>query len=153
VFGISVRTLFEQPNVDHVRNFLNRGGTARVVLADPRDRHSMAQYEKDFDSAQGDRSKKVINILANIDEVRSKLDTPENLQIRVSPHYFKYSAYGIDGDVLFVPYRLTPGKTIQICQVSCSKNQGVLSSAFLRAIWKSYSTVQFHLRAKCEIQF
>jgi predicted phosphodiesterase len=111
VFGISVRTLFEQPNVDHVKSFLKRGGHVRVVLADPRDRHSMAQYENDFDSVQGDRSKKVIDILKKIDELRSELASPSNLTIRISAHYFKYSAYRIDGDVLFVPYRLTPGKT------------------------------------------
>jgi predicted phosphodiesterase len=111
VYGISVRTLFEQPNVDHIKTFLNRGGNVRVVLADPRDRHSMAQYEKDFDSIQGDRSKKIIDILSAIDNLRTSLSEPENLSVRISPHYFKYSAYRIDGDVLFVPYRLTPGKT------------------------------------------
>lgn len=113
IFGISVRALFEQPNHDHIKDFLDNGGKVSVVLADPRDKHTMAQYEIDFASKAGDRTAKVIATLSLMLGIQKRLKSPENLTIAVTSHYFKYSAYRIDEDVLFVPYRLIPGKATE----------------------------------------
>src|SRR5689334_10605051 len=48
--------------------------------------------------------------LKQIMQLRSQLDEPSRLSLGFSRYCFKYSAYRIDGDVLFVPYGMFPGK-------------------------------------------
>ena len=110
VYGIAVRTLFSQPNSDHVKDLLNRGGEVHVVLADPRCKTSMARYDEDFGTPLGDRCKKVVDVLKLLKELRTQLRDKTRLSVYLTRYTFKYSAYRIDGDVLFVPYRMIPGK-------------------------------------------
>ena len=112
VFGISVGTLFEGGNSEHVRDFLEGGGHVHVVLGDPRSHVDMARYDKDFQKSPGDRFKKVVSTLEQLDKLRTKLSSSHKsrLTIALTDLTFKYSAYRIDEDVLFVPYRMIPGK-------------------------------------------
>ncbi len=110
VFGIAVSELFKQPNSDYVKALLNRGGKVQVVLADPRFKTGMARYDEDFDSPLGERTRKVVEVLKLIDQLRSQLSDHTRLLVGLTRHSFKYSAYRIDGDVIFVPYRMIPGK-------------------------------------------
>lgn len=110
IFGIAVRDLFEQPNIEHVQAFLERGGTVHAVLADPRAKTAMARYDEDFEKPLGDRSRKVRDVLKLIETLWSRLVNPDKLKVSLSRFTFKYSAYRLDDDVLFVPYRIAPGK-------------------------------------------
>jgi hypothetical protein len=93
-----------------VKDLLDRGGSVQVVLADPRDKLAMARYDEDFGKPLGDRSKKVLDALRSLKSLRASLKNPSRLTIALTRHSFKYSAYRLDGDVLFVPYRITAGK-------------------------------------------
>jgi hypothetical protein len=110
VFGIAVRTLFTQPNSDHVKDLLKRGGRVRVVLADPRSKTGMARYDEDFHTPLGDRFRKVVEVLKLLKQMRDEIDNPSLLEVFLTQYTFKYSAYRIDGEMLFVPYRMLPGK-------------------------------------------
>jgi predicted phosphodiesterase len=112
VFGIAVRTLFEQPNSEHVKALLERGGSVHVVLADPRSRIAMARYDQDFERPPGDRFSKVVDVLKLLQQMRFTLAAAarSRLTVALTRYDFKYSAYRIDGDVLFVPLRMIPGK-------------------------------------------
>ncbi|MFY0527693.1 metallophosphoesterase family protein [Archangium gephyra] len=110
IFGIAARDLFEQPNSTEVKALLDRGGKVHVVLADPRNKTAMARYDEDFCAPLGHRTKKVVGALKQIMQLRSQLDEPSRLSVGFSRYGFKYSAYRIDGDVLFVPYGMSPGK-------------------------------------------
>lgn len=109
VFGISLGTLITE-NSDHVKAFLERGGEMRVVLADPRLRHRMARYDDDFETPLGDRSRKVLAALKTLHDFEASLQGKAALKVYLTRYTFKYSAYRIDGHVLFVPYRMMPGR-------------------------------------------
>jgi len=110
VFGIAVRELFGQPNSEYVKALLNRGGSVHVVLADPRAKTSVARYDEDFDTPVGDRYQKVVEVLKLLKGLQTQIKHPARLRVHLTRYTFKYSAYRIDGDVLFVPYRMIPGK-------------------------------------------
>ncbi len=116
IFGIAVNDMFGGANREHVKDLLLRGGSLHVVLADPRSKTAMARYDEDFDRPLGDRSTKILNALKALKALRAELKgSPQEdpvharLAFSITRHHFKYSAYRIDGDVLFVPYRITPG--------------------------------------------
>lgn len=112
VFGITMQELFAPPNSGHVKSLLQRGGIVRVLLPDPRSKTAMARYDEDFNTPLGDRLKKVINTLELLEQLRTSLSSSirKRLEVRVTHYTFKYSAYRIDEDVLFVPYRMIPGR-------------------------------------------
>ena len=109
VFGIAVRDFLE-PNITQLTAFMASGGKVHVVLADPRSKISMARYDEDFNKDLGDRTRKVLESLALLNGLGHDTNAYDGLRVSLTPHHFKYSAYRIDGTVLFVPYRMTPGK-------------------------------------------
>ncbi len=111
IFGIAMGELFESPNREHFEAFLERGGKMNIVVADPRNKTGMARYDEDFGQRLGRRTERVCDTLRALRAVRKRLgDRANQLVVKLSKYSFKYSAYRLDDEYIFVPYRMMPGK-------------------------------------------
>lgn len=130
VMAIAGATLFQADAGDRVRAILKAQGRVRVLLADPTDDEAMRRYDSDFDKSAGDRRHKVIEGL----DVATKLaqEFPKGMEVRVTSRTFRYSAYCVDGEWLFVPYAMIPGKRPGSTPTFAFRPSGFVVENFLR---------------------